>query len=47
MSKQKTKKPPEKQGETVKLTNGQIDGFLTNPSILKLRQLKGLRAALR
>lgn len=47
MSKKEKKKEPPKQAEVVKLTNGMIDGFLTNPSILKLRQLKGLRAALR
>lgn len=47
MSKKDKKKEPAKQGEVVKLTNGMIDGFLTNPSIQKLRQLKGLRAELR
>lgn len=44
MSKQKTKKQPEKKGEILNLTNGMIDGFVSNPSITKLRQLPGLRA---
>jgi len=47
MSKKDKKKEPPKQGEVVKLTNGMIDGFMTNPSITKLRNLKGLRAELR
>lgn len=38
MSKQKTKKQPEKKGEVVKLTNGMIDGFQRNESIRKLRK---------
>jgi len=38
MSKQKTKKQPEKKGEVVKLTNGMIDGFQRNESIRKLRR---------
>lgn len=42
MSKQKTKKHPEKKGELLKLTNGMLDGFMNNPSIAKLRQLPGL-----
>lgn len=41
------KKEPRKQGELVKLTNAMIDGFVNNPSIRKLGQLKGLRAGLR
>jgi len=47
MSKQKTKKQPEKKGEVVKLTNGMIDGFFHNQSIKKLRRLPGLRADVR
>lgn len=47
MSKKDKKKEPPKKGEVVKMTNGMIDGFLTNPSIQRLRQLKGLRAELR
>lgn len=48
MSKQKTKKQPEKKkGETVKLTNAMIEGFINNPSIAKLRQLPGLRQEVR
>lgn len=48
MSKQKTKKQPEKKkGEIVKLTNGMIDGFMNNPSITKLRQLPGLGTQVR
>ena len=48
MSKQKTKKQPEKKkGEVVKLTNGMLDGFLNNPSIHKLRQLPGLGTEVR
>lgn len=39
MSKQKIKKPPEKKkGEVIKLTNGMIDGFQRNESIIKLRK---------
>lgn len=43
MSKQKTKKQAEKKkGELVKFTNGMLDGFMSNPSLTKLRQLPGL-----
>ena len=44
---QKNKPQPAKLGELLKLTNGMIDGFNRNQSILKLRNLKGLRADLR
>jgi hypothetical protein len=47
MSDKKKKTKVSDQGEIIKLTNGMIDGFLNNPSITKLRQLKGLRAELR
>lgn len=43
----KNKPQPIKQGDLVKLTNGMIDGFNRNQSIMKLRNLKGLRAELR
>jgi len=38
MSKQKIKKPVEKKADTIKLTNGMIDGFQRNKSIRKLRK---------
>lgn len=42
MSQKNKKQLPAKQGELVKMTNGMIDGFMANPSITKLRQLRGL-----
>lgn len=47
MSNKKKKPEAPKQGELVKLTNGMLDGFVNNPSITRLRQLKGLREGLR